>query len=219
VKRAELGGATLRDEMERVYRTVPLDRIPWNIETPPDALVDLVDRGTVPPGRAIDLGCGVGNYAIYLAGRGFDMTGVDVSPTAITIARQNARRKGVNVHFLVADIVGDIRQVQGTFDFAYDWEVLHHIFPDQRKNYVENVHRVLNPGGKYLSLSFSDQDPQFGGIGKYRKTALNTVLYFSSEAEIRDLFSPLFTIVELKAVTMSGKFGPHVANYAFMEKR
>ncbi|RPJ53672.1 MAG: class I SAM-dependent methyltransferase [Methanobacteriota archaeon] len=205
--------------MERVYRTVPLHRIPWNIETPPDALVGLVDRGIVPPGRAIDLGCGVGNYAIYLAGRGFDMTGVDVSPTAITIARQNAKRKGVAVHFLVADILGDMRQVQGTFDFAYDWEVLHHIFPDQRRKYVENVHRVLNPGSKYLSLSFSEQDPQFGGSGKYRKTALNTVLYFSSEAELRDLFSPLFTIVELKSVTMEGKFGPHVANYVFMEKR
>ena len=87
-------------DVDRIYRTMPLDTIPWNSETPPDALVGLVQEGKVLPCRTIDLGCGAGNYAIYLAGLGFDVTGVDSSPTAIKIARRKCKKTGspVQVH-------------------------------------------------------------------------------------------------------------------------
>jgi len=206
-------------EMDRIYRNMPLEKIPWNIETPPDALVELVDSGKVKPCKTIDLGCGAGNYAIYLASIGFEVTGVDISPTAIKIAKENAEKKGVKCNFLAADVLGDLDEVKETFDFAYDWELLHHIFPEKRKKYVENVHRILNSKGKYLSVCFSEKDPQFGGSGKYRETPLGTILYFSSEDELRDLFNPYFNIKELKTIEISGKFVPHLANYAFMEKK
>ena len=102
---------------------------------------------------------------------------------------------------------------------AYDWELLHHTYPEKRKKYVENVYRILNPRGNYLSVCFSEKDPQFGGSGKYRETPLGTILYFSSENESRDLFEPYFNIKELKTIKISGKFAPHLANYAFMEKK
>lgn len=68
--------------IDKIYRDTPLERIPWNIETPPTALVELVDGGTVTPCKTIDLGCSAGNHALYLASRGFNVTGVDISPTA-----------------------------------------------------------------------------------------------------------------------------------------
>ena len=95
----------------------------------------------------------------------------------------------------------------GTFDFAYDWEFLHHIFPEDRETYIRNVHKILNPGATYFSVCFSEEDPQFGGTGKYRKTRIGTTLYFSSESEIRELVSPYFTIRELKTIEVGGKFG------------
>ncbi len=193
--------------------------IPWNIETPPNALVELVESGKVKPCKTIDLGCGTGNYAIYLANKGFNVTGVDISPTAIKIARENAEKKRVKINFLIADVLGDLDEIKETFDFAYDWGLLHHIFPEKRKKYVENVYRILNPRGKYLSVCFSEKDPQFGGSGKYRKTSLGTILYFSSKDELKDLFDPYFNIKELKTIEISGKSAPHVANYVFMEKR
>jgi len=110
-------------------------------------------------------------------------------------------------------------EIEETFDFAYDWELLHHIFPEKRKKYIENVHRILNPGGKYLSVCFSEKDPQFGGSGKYRETPLGTILYFSSEDELRGLFDPYFNVRESKTIEISGKFAPHLANYAFMERK
>jgi len=198
-------------DVDRIYQMIPLDNIPWNSETPPDALVRIVQDGKVRPCKTIDLGCGAGNYAIYLAGLGFDVTGVDSSPTAIKIAGEQAKKRGVRCRFIVSDLLGDLHEVTGTFDFAYDWEFLHHIFPEDRETYIKNVHKVLRPGATYFSVCFSEKDPQFGGNGKVRKTRVGTTLYFSSESELRELVSPYFRIRDLKTIDVRGKFGPHVA--------
>ncbi len=207
------------DEMDEIYRKIPIEKVPWNIETPPNALVELSESGKVKPCKTIDLGCGAGNYSLYLASIGFDVTGVDISLSAVKIAKENAKKKGVRSCFLVADVLGDLNEINETFDFAYDWEMLHHIFPENRKKYVENVYRILNPKGKYLSVCFSEKDSQFGGSGKYRETQLGTILYFSSEDELKDLFNPYFNIKELKTIRISGKSTDHFAIYAFMERR
>jgi len=205
--------------IDEIYKNTPLEEIPWNMETPPEPLVKLVDSGKVQPCRAIDLGCGAGNYAVYLAERGFEVTGVDFSQTAIKIARENASRKGVRCNFFVADVIEELDKIDQTWDFAYDWELLHHIFPEQRQKYIENVYGILNRGGKYLSLCFSQQDTGFGGSGKFRESSLGTVLYFSSEDELEGLFKPYFNILNQRTIEISGKFGPHVFNYVFMERK
>jgi len=205
--------------MEKIYRTVPLERLPWHSDSPSAILVDLVRTGTVGPCRAVDLGCGAGTNAIFLAEEGFEMTGLDVSPRAIEIARERAAAAGALVTFLVADLLGNLEGIPEGFDFACDWELLHHIFPEDWEKYAGNVHRLLRPGGKYLSVCFSEKDPQFGGTGKIRKTPLGTTLYFSSEEELRDLFRPLFEVQTITTREVAGKYGPHLAVCAFMEKR
>ena len=205
--------------IDDVYKNTPLDEIPWNMETPPQLLVELVDSGKIQPCKAIDLGCGAGNYAIYLAGRGFEIAGVDFSPTAIRIAKEKAKKKGVKCNFFIADVLDELDEINQTWDFAYGWGLLHHIFPKRRQKYIENVHRILNPKGKYLSVCFSEKNVGFGESGKYRKTPLGSVLYFSSENELRELFEPCFEIIDLRTVEISGKFESHVFNYVFMEKK
>ncbi|MCK5313022.1 MAG: class I SAM-dependent methyltransferase, partial [Desulfobacteraceae bacterium] len=96
--------------------------------------------------------------------------------------------------------------------------LLHHIFPEHREQYLKNVYRLTKPGGKYLSVFFSEDSPQFGGKGKIRKTPLDTELYFSSEKEMIPLYEPLFEINELKTVEIMGKFAPHKAIYAYLQK-
>ena len=205
--------------MEKIYQNTPLNEIPWNIETPPDILTKLVESGEVKPCKTIDLGCGIGNYSIYLANKGFDVTGIDISPTAIKIAKENAKKKGIKCNFFVINALIELNEIKGTFDFAYDWELLHHIFPKQRRMYVKNIYEIINPGAKYLSVCFSEKDPGFGGSGKYRKTRLGTILYFSSENELRELFEQNFKIKELKTIEIKGKHTHHIANYVFMERR
>jgi SAM-dependent methyltransferase len=208
-------------DIDGIYRRMPLDRIPWHSETPPDVLVELVKGGRIRPCRAVDLGCGTGSYAIWLAGQGFDVTGIDSSPTAIGIAREKLEQTGASCRFIVADLLGDLRDIDGKFDFGYDWELLHHIMPADRATYVKNVRTLLNPGATYFSVCFSEEDPQFGGPakGKIRRTAIGTVLYFSSEPEIRELYSPYFAIKELKTMTVPGKSGTHRAIYLLAERR
>lgn len=206
-------------DMESIYRKLALEDIPWNNAEPPDALVHLVETRTVLPCRTIELGCGAGNYAVYLASRGFEVTGVDISKTAIEIARRNALEKQVNCDFVVADVLGELSEIKGTFSFAFDWELLHHICPENRDQYVQNVRKLLDNKGKYLSVCFSEKDPGFGAKGKYRRTSLDTVLYFSSEEELSDLFSRYFTIIELKTVEIAGRATSHYVVYAFMENR
>ncbi len=205
-------------DIDRIYQKIPLDKIPWNSETPPDTLVDIVQSGKVRPCRTIDLGCGAGNYAIYLGGHGFEVTGVDSSPTAISIAQKNAQKLGVKCRFIVADLIGDLHEVTGRFDFAFEWEFIHHIFPEDREKYIKNVYNLLNPKASYISVCFSERDPQFGGTGKFRSTPIGTTLYFSSESELRDLFSAHFVIRELKTIEVEGKFGPHQAIWVLSER-
>ena len=212
---------TVKEQMERIYRQIAPADIPWNHQAAPAPLLGAVQSRRPPPHRVVELGCGAGNNVIGLARLGFDVTGVDIAETAIGIASAAARTAGVACTFVAADVLGDLATVAGPFDFACDWELLHHIFPADRETYVRNVHRLLGRGGSYLSVSFSEEDPQFGGTraGKLRKTSLGTELYFSSEEEIGSLLAPLFHVAELKTIDLRAKRGSHRAVWALATRR
>ncbi len=209
----------LREQMEKIYRDLPLENIPWNLSEPPRLLTWVVETGKILPCKAVDLGCGVGNYAVWLALQGFDVTGIDLSQHAIDHAVELAARQDVSCRFVVADMLEALKDFHATFDLAYDWEVLHHIFPEHRSRYLQNVHSMLRPEGTYLSVCFSERDPGFGGKGKIRTTPLGTKLYFSSEEELETLFEPYFDVLDLTTVEIQGKHTPHLANVAWMQRR
>jgi 2-polyprenyl-3-methyl-5-hydroxy-6-metoxy-1,4-benzoquinol methylase len=205
-------------QMDRIYREFPLEDIPWNLPEPPDLLVQAVRTGQIKPCRVVDLGCGAGNHSVWLAEQGFDVTGIDISSRAIEHARNLAHRQGVSCGFVVGNLLGDLKAHRGAFEFALDWEVLHHVFPEDRERYVKNVYDLLCPGGRYLSICFSEHDPAFGGEGKLRDTPLGTTLYFSSEDELRNLFSTLFEVLELTSVEIPGKHAPHMVCVAWLKR-
>jgi cyclopropane fatty-acyl-phospholipid synthase-like methyltransferase len=209
----------IREQMEQIYRDMPLEDIPWNAPHPPAILVEAIDAKKIEPCQTVDLGCGAGNYAVWLARQGFDVTGIDISERAVEHARELAVRMEVSCRFEAADLLGNLKKFRGQFDFAYDWEVLHHVFPETRESFVSNVHSMLRPDGMYLSICFSESDPSFGGKDKYRQTPLGTTLYFSSEDELRDLFEPLFHVCELSTVEVAGKYQSHRVNQAWLKRR
>jgi hypothetical protein len=77
----------------------------------------------------------------------------------------------------------------------------------------------MKPGAQYLSVSLSEKDQKFGGVGKCRESKHGFNLYFSSESEIRDLFSPYFVVKELKTIEVEDKVESHYAIYALSERR
>lgn len=209
----------IKDQMEKIYAEMSPEDIPWNIVDPPEILQSLIASDLLRPCKVMELGCGAGNYVIHFARNGFDAAGVDISENAIGMARASALRAGVSCAFIVADVLGDMAEIKDKFDFVYDWELLHHIFPDDRDRYFGNVGRLLQPGGRYLSVSFSEKSKQFGGVGKYRKTPLGTVLYFSSEPELERLLSKRFVVEDMKTVDIKGKHAVHTAVYARCRKK
>ncbi len=212
-------GTMVKDQMDKIYKDLPLEKIPWNVETPPEILQKTIQAIMTKGSKAMELGCGAGNYVIYFAKMGYEMTGVDISGNAIDIAKRSAASAGVTCRFSVADVLGDLEEIKEPFDVVYDWELLHHIFPEDRGKYIQNVHRMLKDRGWYLSVCFSEENSHFGGTGKYRETPLGTVLYFSSESELESLFREYFAIQDLRTIDIPGKQAVHKAIYALMRKK
>jgi len=126
---------------------------PWVGEARSE-LVRLVSDGVLaPPGRAIDLGCGTGANAIYLARQGFDVTGVDFAPAALEKARSSAREAGVDVDFVVDDLT-DLSRIRGPFDLLVDYGSFDDLKPKARAAYVRAVVPLARPGARFLLWCF-----------------------------------------------------------------
>ena len=208
-----------RAVFERIYRGARPDQIAWHYDEPPAQLLALLDSGQVTPCKALELGCGLGSQALALARRGFDVTGIDCSAAAIDQARVSATEAGLSAHFVVGDLLEPLHELNTPYEFCWDWEVLHHVFPAQRQAFVAAVADLLAPQGWYLSVSFSEHDPWLADQGKFRKTPIDTVLYFASEQELRALFEPTFRVLDLRTLEIRGKAAPHLANWLLVEKR
>jgi len=202
-----------------LYKNIPLDQIPWIQEKPPKCLSESIKNLSTPPAKILDIGCGIGNFSLYFAILGFKVTGIDISPTAIEIAHKNALSEKLDCNFIVSDFLKEMKILKEYADFAFDYEVLHHIFPEDREQFVKNVDHCLKKGGCYLSICFSEEEVYFGDKGKYRTTPFGTTLYFSSEQEIKDLMSPYFNILELNTILIPGKQKEHQAIFCLMQKK
>lgn len=102
-----------------------LEWLQWESERPVLALVELFERPGFRPQRVLELGCGDGVNAIFMASRGCQVTAVDISPTALNMARNKQRLAGVEVRFVEGDIFAlDSRE---SYDFVFDRGMFHHV--------------------------------------------------------------------------------------------
>lgn len=124
-------------------------RVPWDDPTPPPEIVDLA-AGT-PPGRALDVGCGFGRAAIYLAQRGWSAVGVDFVPQAIAEAQRRATAAGVAdwTAFHVASAT-DLTFLAPPFDLIIDVGCMHSFTEAMLAAHRDEIARLLPPGGQYV---------------------------------------------------------------------
>jgi SAM-dependent methyltransferase len=127
-------------------------RAPWDIGARRE-LVSLVESGRIEPCRAIDLGCGAGANAIYLAQKGFEVTGVDYANAAIETARKRAMDAGVAINFIVDDLT-NLQNVTGKFDFLLDYGVLDDLRRQSRDLYLQNMLPLTRRGSRYMLWGF-----------------------------------------------------------------
>jgi SAM-dependent methyltransferase len=109
----------------------------WDLG-PRRELVDLVENGRIQPSRVIILGSGTANNAIFLAQKGFDVTGVDYAKNAIELGNKRAQKAGVQINFLQDDLT-NLLHVKGTFDLLVDFGTLDDLSSEDRGLYMNNV--------------------------------------------------------------------------------
>lgn len=101
--------------------------------------------------RLLEIGCGIGVDSIQLARRGFRVTAVDLTDTALQVARQYKDLRGLEIDFRLGN-AESLDFPDESFDVVYSFGVLHHT-PDIEKSVAE-VHRVLRPGGRALVMLY-----------------------------------------------------------------
>jgi len=171
------------DFFDSAYRGTP----PWDIGRPQKEFIELVRRGEIT-GSVLDIGCGTGDHALFFAGEGHEVWGVDATPLAIQKAKEKAKKRGLPVHFLVLD-ARDLSRLDRKFDTATDSGLFHTLSDEDRPVFVDNLAAVLSPAGKYFMLCFSELEP--GGYGPRRIT----------EREIRNSFSDGWSVNYIRPAT------------------
>ncbi|XHH08529.1 MAG: class I SAM-dependent methyltransferase [Candidatus Bathyarchaeia archaeon] len=144
-------------DWDEIYREVPQNRWGWELGKPRQLLAELVENGEVRPGQVLDLCCGVATNTVYLAQKGFTVVGIDISPTALKLAKKQAKRAKVEIGFLNGSFV-DLAFANQVFDFVFDMGCFHHVEVEDRNRFIAGLWRVLKPDGLYSFTGFSDKN-------------------------------------------------------------
>ena len=145
-------------EFESAYRGEVAElglgtRPPWSIGEPQPELAALIDQGKFH-GDVLDVGCGEAAVSLRLAELGYPTVGLDLSPTAIELARAEAAKRGLtNATFEVADI-SSFTGYDGRFGTIVDSTLFHTIPVEARDGYQQSIVRAAAPGASYFALVF-----------------------------------------------------------------
>jgi SAM-dependent methyltransferase len=181
----DLEATRRRSQWELPYRLGIL--VTWDTQRPSSELRRLVESGRIQPCRVLEIGCGTGNDAIYLAELGFDVTAVDISPTALAIAEKKARRAGTQVRWVLADVLHP--PALAPFELIYDRGCYHELRQWHADAYVRAVGTLTRKGSRILVLAASaNKDTYWRFHGPPRV----------HEADIRKDFADGYRLLDLR---------------------
>jgi SAM-dependent methyltransferase len=164
---------------------------PWDIGKPDFNLIQTVTGKPIEPCKALDIGCGTGDNAIWLSQQKFHVLGIDTSEIAIEKAKEKALKADVKCTFSVVDILRS--SVRGApFGFAFDRGCFHSLGSDKdRKRFAERVYGHLKKDGLWLSI-IGNADEQRRAPGPPQQSARDIVNSVEPYFEIFSLVSSYF---------------------------
>jgi SAM-dependent methyltransferase len=181
---------------------------PWDSGTPSLELQRIVAEYKIAPQKTLEIGCGTGTNAVWLAQRGFQVTAVDLVPLAIEKAVARAKSAGVGVDFRAANLLDSAAVATltagGAYPFVFDRGVYHCLRGENFPAFRDAISRLTTAGSTYLLLAGNTNDPSPPGQGPPR---------VKPEEMLAEL-GPLFDLVQLRefhfdGVTLDGKiFSP-----------
>jgi SAM-dependent methyltransferase len=184
-------------EESRFRQRYQAGNTPWDLGRPDPNLIQTVTTVPVKCCKALDIGCGTGDNAIWLSLKGFRVVGVDSSEIAVEKAKEKASNAGVECVFRVGDILKS--HLEGApFGFAFDRGFFHTLGSDEtRDSFAEKVNVCLEREGLWLSI-LGNADERRHGPRPPQRTARNIV----------NAVEPYFEILSL----ISGAFGSNRSN-------
>jgi SAM-dependent methyltransferase len=172
---------------------------PWDIGRPQKPFIDVAEQII---GSILDAGCGTGETALFLAGRGNNVTGIDFLEEPIRRAKRKAAERNQTPTFLVKDATR-LKDWSERFDSVTDCGLFHVFSDEDRKKYVAGLATVLRPGGRLYLMCFSDEEP--GSQGPRRV----------SQKELRDAFADGWAIESIKPSRF--EVAPNLKDFTFSE--
>ncbi len=164
------------------YKGVP----PWDIGRHQPVIEALADAGEVT-GPVLDVGCGTGENALFLASQGFEVVGVDAVDMAVAAARRKAAARGLDAQFFVYDALA-LEQLGRRFATVIDSGLFHSFSDAERERFAVSLAAALKLGGRYYVLCFSELETLQGGPRRV------------TQAELRSAFGgPAFNVLSIEA--------------------
>ena len=120
--------------------------------------------------RVLDVGCGIGRHAMFLAAQGFEVVGIDASAAALDEARSRAHAAGLTVEYRAAPFY-ELPFPDHAFGAVVAWNVIYHGDGSIAQRAIDEIHRVLRPGGLYVGTMLSRRN---AGYGKGREVRPHT---------------------------------------------
>lgn len=172
------------------------NEIPWDTGCPDTYLVRTVSHWPVHRGKVLDVGCGTGTNSIWLAGQGFEVTGIDISGEAIAIARRRAADEGASCRFLCDDFL-TVNIDAESQQFIFDRGCFHAMREEeQRIAFVRRISDSLSEAGLWLSMIGNADDlHQDQGPPKL------------SARQITQAVEPFFEILQLESCMIESRLG------------
>jgi ubiquinone/menaquinone biosynthesis C-methylase UbiE len=183
------------DHAYRTLRTkgaVGWDKTPEAYAERERYLLDVLEEGQAPAsGKVLELGCGAGNTTLWLAERGYETFGIDISPTAIEWAREKVSLSCRNATFVCGNVLDLEMFNSDTFDFVFDGHCFHCIIGADRSLFLSEAYRVLKPGA-YLLIDTMCGPVTHGYLDGYDTQSKCTIFqdvatrYFGSKHDIEE---------------------------------
>jgi cyclopropane fatty-acyl-phospholipid synthase-like methyltransferase len=156
-----------RERFQQAYE----GKAPWDIGKPQRVFIEIADLIT---GSVLDVGCGTGENALFLAERGHRVTGIDFLEKPIAEAKTKAQARGLQATFLVMDAL-HLDDIVEVFDSVIDCGLFHVFSDEDRQRYVQGLASVVKPGGSLIVLCFSDKEPPGDGPRRVSQQELKDV--------------------------------------------
>jgi ubiquinone/menaquinone biosynthesis C-methylase UbiE len=187
-------------------------------KTPHEAVIAFANSfGNARHARILDLGCGAGRHLVYLAKQGFDMWGMDISPTGLGYARRWLSQEALTAHVCIADMTR-FCFADAAFDGLVSTYVIYHNRVEGIRQTISEITRVLKPGGRGMVTMISTRSGRCGHgtalePGTYIPESgedMGEIHHYSDLAEIGREFSGLIVRkVELSEQDDGSRFHSH----------